>query len=43
MSDYNKNEKLTNRELEAVSKEYGKILGIYDVVGSKEAVIINFA
>lgn len=38
-----KNEKLTDIELEKVSNEYGKILGVYDVVGSKEAVLLNFA
>ena len=38
-----KNEQLTNLEKTAIENEYGKIIGIYDVVGSKDAVFLNFA
>jgi len=38
-----KNERLTEIEKKAIEKEYGKIIGIYDVVGSKDAVFLNFA
>ena len=38
-----KNEQLTEIEKKVVENEYGKIIGIYDVVGSKDAVFLNFA
>ena len=38
-----KNEQLTNLEKTAIENEYGKIIGIYDVVGSKDAVFLKFA
>ena len=38
-----KNEQLTNLEKTAIENEYGKIIGIYDVVGSKDSVFLNFA
>ena len=38
-----KNEQLTEIEKKVVEEQYGKIMGIYDVVGSKDAVFLNFA
>ena len=36
-----KNEQLTEIEKKAFEKEYGKIILVYNVVGSKDAVFLN--
>ncbi|MFA5067452.1 MAG: hypothetical protein WC466_05370 [Candidatus Izemoplasmatales bacterium] len=37
-----KNTQLTEIEKKAIENEYGKIMGIYDPVGSKDAVFLSF-
>ena len=38
-----KNKVLSNIEKLAIEKEYGKINGIYDSIGSNVGVLLNFA